>query len=1069
MLLTIILSCVTALRVVAQGPPLNVTGIVKDAADGTRLVGVTISVSGSKAGAVTNPDGAFSVAAYDGATLHISYVGYTPQDIKVRAGNAQITVSLKVDKTQLNDVVVIGYQQTQRKTVTAAVTSVNPKTMLDIPTPTFDALLQGRAPGVDVQNFSGEPGVRSSVVMRGNTAVSRSINSNVNDPAGRASLARAVSGPLFVIDGVPQNTEDLAAIAYGDGTNTDVLAGISINDIASIDILKDASAAAIYGSRGAGGVIIITTKKGVAGKVKIDFTTYHGLTERPNLDKVVIGAEERREKMALISLYGNWDNMQTIPQILTDSLNPAFNNANDYRGAMYRTGRVDDYNLGISGGNDKVNYRYGLDYYNEQGIIKKSGLKRYSFSTNIGLNLAPNFTINTLVRYYRLDRPRSINDLTGGYGAFDGGYYANNYLPTSLLYLTPANKEFIFGNSSNGTDGNIDNNLTISPTINWNISKKWNFNTVISYSSSNSRKDAYTPSTVRKDGTGKASSFEDQTYYYLMTNTVQYTTKFGKDHSLNLLAGQNTEYREYRMTQASAVGIPNDQINTVIVVDKNLADTRTDLLRDGIQTGFVRANYNYKERYLLSGVFNADASSKFGSDNRWGYFPSVSAGWIISDEPWMKKASSWLSLLKLRGSFGVNGAQPDGADMYLAFNTYSIGDGSYDGSYNPTTGNNMATTYNGIPVVSLNFDKGLTNNKLSWAKTKQYNVGVDASFLEGRFNVTADAYVKNTQGGIFDLNVPLTTGYSKITANAIGLRNTGVELQLIGNIFKPQSKVQWQTTLNLAHNKNMVVSLPNGGRDIFLDKFVLRRGHPLNSYNVFNESGIYSTDADVPYNKVTGQAANFYGYPFVGGDPRWQDSNGDGVLNDRDYILAGDPNPLVTGGWQNSVSYKGFTVSVFTTFTFGRSIYNDYLAGKLSQLVPTDDDNADKYHSLSLHALPDLAGINYWKHPGDIATYPSLASYAGTRYKYAAVSSMWIEQGDYFRVKNVSLSYSFKPAITDRLHLKRLRIYGMLDNVYIWQKSKNVPDAEEVDAFGVYNGSGYPIPKKYTLGLDISL
>lgn len=1069
MLLTILLFCATALRVVAQGPPLNITGVVKDARDGNKLIGVTVTVSGTKGGSVTNTDGTFSVRAAEGANITFSYVGYVPQTVKAHQGQAQLTIVLKLDQKQLNDVVVIGYQQTSRRNVTAAVTSVNPKEMQDIPTPTFDALLQGRAPGLDVQNFSGEPGVRSNVVMRGNTAVSRNINSNMADPNGRASMARALSGPLYVIDGVPQSTEDLAAIAYGDGTNTDVLAGIAINDIEKIDILKDASASAIYGSRGAGGVIIITTKKGVAGRTKVDFTTYHGFTERPHLDKVVIGAEERRVKMALINHYGNWDNLQDIPQILTDSLNTAFNNANDYLGQMYQTGYVGDYNLSITGGGDKVTYRYGLDYYNEEGIVKKSGLKRYAFNSSIGLNLAKNLTLNTQIRYYRLDRPRSMNESTGSYAAFDGGYYANSYLPTSLLYLTPANQEYIFGDAGKSTDGNVNNNLSISPILNWNISKHFSFNTTLSYTVSNSRRDTYIPSTVRRDGTGEATSFEDNSFYYLMYNTLQYTTAFGKDHHFNVLVGQNTEYSQYRMTQASAIGIPNDQIHTVTVVDKNLADTRTDLLQSGIQTGFLRANYSFKDRYLLSGVFNADASSRFGSDNRWGYFPSLSVGWIISDEPFMKQYANWLTLLKLRGSFGVNGAQPDGGDMYLAYNTYDIANGSFSGSSSPVTGNNMAYTYNGVPSVALNYNAGLTNNKLSWAKTKQYNVGLDVTLLDGRFNFVGDAYVKQTTGGIFTLSVPVTTGYSTVTANAIGIRNTGVEAQFIANYFRPQHKFQWQTILNLSHNDNIVTDLPNGGRDIYLDKYLLRRGHALNSYNVFKQTGIYRTDKDVPFNPVTAQPSAFYGYPFKGGDPIWQDTNGDGVLDNTDYIIAGDPNPKVSGGLSNVFSYKGFTLNIFCVFTAGRTIYNDYLAGKLSQLVPTDDDNSNPYHSLSMHAMPDLSGINYWQNPGDNAQYPSLSSVSGTRYKYAAVSSNWLEKGDYFRVKNVSLSYSLPSRVVDHLHMKRIRIYTMLDNVYIWQASHNVPDAEEVNAFGVYSGSGYPVPKKYTMGLDISL
>lgn len=1065
--------CLTMLSlfVHAQAPDarVNIGGSVKDGGDGTFLPGVSISISDSKSGTVSNTDGGFTLKANVGSTLTFKLVGYVAFTYKVQAENNNVAVILKRDKTDLKDVVVIGYQEVTRKNVTASVTSVNPKTMLDVPAPTLDALLQGRAPGLDVQNYSGAPGVRSNVVMRGNTAVSRTINNDFTSAQGKQSLARALSGPLYVIDGVPQNTDDIAAIMYGDGTSTDAMAGIPINDIASIDILKDASAAAIYGSRGAGGVIIITTKRGVTGKPRIDFSTYQGVVDQPSLDKVLIGAEERRAKMALIQHYGNYENLGLIPQILTDSLNPAFNAANDYQGELYRTGRISNYDVSVNGGSDIVNYRYSMNYYDEQGIIKKSGFKRYSFTGNTGLNISPKLTVNTQIRFSRSDRPISVSDVSGGYGPFNGGYYASSPLPSSNRYLDPVNRDFIFGNNTDVSDQNTDNNLSISPVINWKISSKWNFNTVLSYNMHNSRKDAYIPGSVRADGTGKASSFTDASVNYLMSNTLQYTTGIGKNHTLNFLLGQNTEFNEYRATSSSAIGVPNDQIRTVVVLNKDLSNTFTDVQQSGIQTGFLRVNYGYKGRYLLSAVINADASSRFGKDNRWGYFPSVSAGWVISDEPFLKDQSSWLTLLKLRASYGETGRQPDGGDNYLSFNTYNVGAGNFPGSVNPISGYNQVYTYNGVPAVSLNFDKGLSNRKLSWEKTSQSNLGLDITLFNGRFNVVADGYVKATHGGIFTMNVPVTTGYSTITANSIGIRNTGVEFQVIANVFKPTKPFQWQVLVNAARNNNVITELPNGGRDIYLDKYVLRQGQPLNSYNVFRATGIYKTDADVPVNPVTGSALNFYGYPFRGGDPIWQDSNGDGVLDNTDYVPAGNPNPKWTGGFSNTFSYKRFTLDVFCTYTIGRQIYNDYLAGKLSQIVPTDDGSSDLLHSISTHAFPDLSGINYWQNPGDDAKYPSLSSITGTRYKYALVSSQWVESGTYLRIKKISLGYSLGPSTLEKLHMKRVRIYGLIDNLYLLQKSKNVPDAEQVDAFGVYSGSGYPIPKKYTFGLDISL
>jgi hypothetical protein len=266
--------------------------------------------------------------------------------------------------------------------------------------------------------------------------------------------------------------------------------------------------------------------------------------------------------------------------------------------------------------------------------------------------------------------------------------------------------------------------------------------------------------------------------------------------------------------------------------------------------------------------------------------------------------------------------------------------------------------------------------------------------------------------------------------------------------------------------------LPNGGRDIVVNQgatsYLLRQGHAINEYFLFQATGIYKTDKDVPFNPLTGAVLNFYGYPFRGGDPIWKDQNGDGILDNTDYAPAGNPNPKFTGGFNNTFSYRNLSLTVFCTYTLGRQIYNDYLAGRLSGLVPTDDGDPNPLHAISHNAFPDLGDINYWQNPGDNATYPSLSSFLGTRYKYAAVSSQWVENGDYMRIKTMTLSYVFNPSVLQRLHLGRLRVYGMVDNLHIFQKAL-APDAEQVDPFGIYNGSGYPIPKKFTLGLDMSL
>ena len=1040
-------------------PIVIITGTVKDT-EGP-ISGASVIILGTTTGVSTNSNGKFSIKIPIGTTLSIRMLGYEPKQVKITAQTkTNLDFVLNNDQNALNDVVVIGYQSVTRKSVTAAITSIDPKTIADVPAPTLDALLQGRVAGLNVQNFSGEPGVSSSVVLRGNTAVARSINNDATSTQGKISQARAVSGPLYVIDGVPQSTDDIAAISYGTGTGTDVLAGIPIGDIESIDVLKDVSAAAVYGSRGANGVILITTRKGKTGKLQINFSTYHGLTGQPNLDKVLTGAEETRAKMALISHYGSYANLSTIPQILTDTLNNAFNNANDYRSGIYQTGKVDNYQLSLAGGNDIFTYRYGLNYYAEDGIIKKSGLQRYALNSTIGINVSPRLKISTQIRFYRVDRPRSINDLSGGFSPFNGGYYASSPLPASTLYLSQESQDFLYGNTSIQTDQNTNNSITISPTIDWKISDKFSFNTVISYESANSRRDSYTPGSLRQSGLGYASSFVDNSANYMMSNNIQFSTSIKENHHINILLGQNSEFHQYRATDAEADAVPNDQVSVVKVIDKTKSTAFSDIQENGIMTGFLRANYDYKKRYLLSGVFNADASSKFGSNNRVGYFPSVSAGWIISDEPFMKGASKWLTMLKLRGSYGLAGRQPDAASNYLSYNSYNVGAGGFPG--------NNGTTYNGVAAISPNFDGSLSNKNLTWEHSKQADIGVDLTILDGRFNFVADAYIKNTSQGIFSLNLPVTSGYTTEITNAIGTQNKGLEASFTAHWMHPSGKFQWETNFNIAYNHNEITSLPNGGRDIAVDHYILRQGQPINEFFLFKQTGIYKTDADVPVNPVTGGVLNFYGYNFKGGDPIWKDENGDGVLDATDYVAEGNPNPKFTGGFNNNFSYKSFTLGVFCTFTLGRQIFNDYLVGKLSHLVPTDDGNTNVLHAIANNAFPDLSGINYWQNPGDNADYPSLSSVSGTRYKYAAISSAWVENGSYLRVKTVSLSYNFKAAALKSISISRLRVYGMVDNLHIFQKS-NVPDAEEVNAFGNYNGNGYPIPKKFTIGLDLTL
>lgn len=1026
----------------------KISGLVKDST-GSPIPNVSVAVKGTKStGTTTNASGSFTITLTGNSkVLVISAVGYASQEVNV-SGQSSVIIVMQVNNKALTDVVVIGYQEVSRRKSTAAVATVKGETIANLPAPSVDMMLQGRVSGVNVQNASGEPGIRNTLVVRGNTSVLRGYDE-----------ARALSTPLYVVDGIPLSVTDLGSSDIN-GTGTNQIAGINPNDIESLDILKDASAAAIYGSRGSNGVIIIKTKRAKTGKPEFNFSTYAGITERPELMETMAGAEERRMKLGVLQLYNQYIDNETLPMMLTDSLNPAFNNATDWQGMFYDRGLINNYDLSMAGATETINYRLSLGHYREDGIIKNTGFKRYSVLATIGAKVTPWLQNLTRVRVSRTDRPRSINERTGGFFAF------NTYdMPSSFMALTDESREFLLGNNSR-TDKNINNDLQVSSAFTINILKNLNFNTTLNYETKNSNRDYYQPSVVRDNQQGFASSFSSKSEYITMFNTLDYTTSF-KDHNLNVLIGQNVEYTQYRSNYGAADLIPNDYVWRVIVANKNYSYAYSSIQETGLQSLFSRLNYDFKDRYLLSAVFNFDASSKFGKDNRWGFFPSVSAGWIVSDEPFMQNGPAWLNFLKIRGSYGITGTQPE--RNYLGYNNYLVNSAGFNG-------NGSATSYNGTPVITPDYENGIAQKGLSWEESKQSNVGFEAGFFNNRIRLIVDAYNRGTSKGFFDYLLPNASGYTQAMTNAIGLRNTGIEVTLNTRNLSNKSPLQWTTDFTFSYNKNVITSLPNGGRNIVFNynsgvyglDYLLSVGLPANQYYVFEYKGIYSKESDVPFNLLTGQKfKNFVGWEYHAGDPILVDKDGNFDLKEpMDQIIGGDPNPKFYGGILNTFQYQGFSFSFFLNYTFGRDIMNSYLNRRLEYLFESTGDQGED--RLAYRAMMNIDKLNYWKHPGDNATLPTFSLVNGQRspYRFFDKSTMYIENGSYLRVKNVTLGYNFNPRLLTKFKLKRLRLYGMVDNLLSFQQS-DVPDVESVNAYGVYTGDGYPIPRKFTLGIDL--
>ncbi|HVI43970.1 MAG TPA: SusC/RagA family TonB-linked outer membrane protein [Chitinophaga sp.] len=1027
----------------------KISGTVLDD-KGNPLPGVSIKEAGTNNGTATTPDGKFALALKGSSNVYIvSFIGYETQTVKV--GNIySFKVTLKPDSKSLKDVVVIGYQEVKRTKSTAAVTSITGKDIENLPAASIDVLLQGKLSGVNVQNFTGQPGVKTSLMVRGNTRLMSSSNFNGDE---------AFSNPLYVIDGIPISDDEVKAF---DGTGTNFLASLNPNDVESIDILKDASAAAIYGSRGANGVIIVKTKRGQNGKPRFSLNGYYGYVEKPQKVSTVIGAEERRRKMDLIQLYGDRSLFETkLPQMLTDSLNPAFNNSNDWQGMFYRPGAIQNYDMGVSGGTDAINYRVSLGYYDEKGVVINTGFKRYSLNSNLGIQLSKKLEVQTNLRLSKGER-----QVGKGAGLDDNNGLRNVFsvspisMPSSLLYLSDLDRDALMNPYSYQRNDNVNNDVNINVQLVYRPVEglQWTTRGAVTYS--NNKYDFASPAALNKSKLGESSSYYSQYTKYLVTNHLMWFKNINGQHNINLFAGQEFERRQNQDLRAFGRGIPNDNVQVVSGNSKMNGGGTSDYVTYAKLSYMASAHYDYRDKYLLDVFWRADASSRFGAANKWGFFPSVSVGWLVHEEPFMKNFA-FINFLKLRASYGVNGDESSIGDI-SRYNAYKIGDGNYYGSKD-------VNTYNGSVIINPDYGH-ITRNDVTWEQSKQFNIGADIEFLKGRIRIETDGYIRNTRGQLLNVWVPETSGYNESLTNAAGVRNAGVEISVTSRNLAPYHKVQWTTQFNISYNKNIITELPDGNRDMYINSgygsTVYVVGKPVNMYQMYITDGIINSRSDLIVNPYTGEVGRTKWGKLTLGYPKWRDINGDFMISDatgaNDITFYGDPNPKFTGGLTNTITWKNFTLQFLTTYTLGRTIVNKTLADKLSNGLFYGDPNA-----FAKASITDFEKYNYWKHEGDNATFPAINPFMGL-YAYRSGQSLFVEPGWYIRIKNINLGYNFDKhfSFIRNLNISSLRLYTMMDNVVIFQKFSGV-DAERVNAQGYDFGDGYPIPRKYTLGARV--
>lgn len=1039
------LSCVLlCLFLFMQAQDIMITGVILDTKNAP-LQGVSIRIKGSDRGVTTNDKGFFSIPTKLNDVLEISYVGYAAQTFKV-TNERPLSIKLAESNSNLTETVVIGYQKVTRKKNTAAISSISGKELANLPASSFDQLLQGRLSGVNVQNFSGAPGATPSVSVRGSSLITSAYDENT-----------VLNTPLYVVDGVPQPTESY--VGPGTGTGMNYLGGVNPNDIESIDVLKDASASAIYGSRAANGVILITTKKGRSGAPKVIVSGYAGIVQRPELRDVTLGVAERRAKMDVLLNQLEPNQKRGLPYLLTDSLNPAFNGNTDWQDMFYQSGSIKSADLSLSGGGDGgTNYRFSTNYYDEKGIIKATGFKRYTMRLNLGARtLGGKLEINPIINYSRTDKARGNGDGNSpiGLGAGD--------MPSSLFNVDPNKKAALLGQYEDNLDKNINNQFNFTLNLGYSFNSHLRLTSLTSYIYRNGRRD-YNRTNELMNGNGNYSyAFSDNGVTVMSSNYLSYVNSFGK-HNLSLVGGQEFTYDQYQYTTASGSGGASDQIQVVQGFQQLKIGSYSDYQAYGLLSYYGRMAYDFDGKYLLSGSVRTDGSSRFGEDNKWGFFPSASAAWILTEESWMKGIANTFSMIKLRASLGTSGAMPN--ENYLQYNLYNV-------NSVPFNGNDNAGTYNSITAVTPNFYNGAAQKGLSWEKSKQWNFGTDIEIQNGKYSASLDFYNKENSFGLFSVLLPVTSGYDVAKTNSIGVRNYGVELTLAANLLPSKSELKWFSRLNIGFNKNKIMALPNGGRDLVLngDRFdknhILSVGSPINAFYLYKTLGVYATDKDVPTNPYNGDPLRNPNGFYRGGDFQFADLDGDYLIDvfnegiNPDKIPVGDPNPKVTGGITNNFTYKNFSLSVFCTFTFGRDVLNLF---KRDRFANSESGNAN--YNFARFSIADLNKYNIWREPGDKAEYAKfdIGSY---RYYYTSAQTFFLEKGDYFRIKSIILGYDLSRNLLSKLKIDRFKVFGSIDNVAMFQRSKDLPDAEAVNSYGEYSGAGYPIPRKFTLGLEV--
>ncbi len=985
----------------AQGTG-TIRGTVTATGTDRPLAGVQVTVVNTAIGGLTDERGHFLLVNVPAGlqTIEAQMIGWgtTAQKVDVLSGEtAQVSLTLQETAIGLEGLVVVGYGTQTRRELTGAVSSVGGQAISDVPLAGVDAALQGRLAGVQVTQNAGNPGNGITVRVRGSSSIS------------------AGNQPLWVVDGVPIFSEGFAQLDVG-GQDITAVTGLNPEDIESIDILKDAAATAIYGSRGSNGVVVVTTKRGRAGASTMSFSMYAGQQEAARrLD--LLNAREYLEYFNESSENdGRGENDYGVPGV-DDVI------STDWQDEILRTAPVTNFEVALSGGSDRVQYRVAGGYFNQEGIVLGSQYARASGRANVDFQTSDRLNFSASLALTREDHDRVENDgssyglITNALGnppnvpvrnedgSFTGPADGLSY-PSSVALAELNSMEAL----TQRVFGNIEGRFSFTDAL--RLTSRFGFD-VLSVRE-NQYESPRVPGAYAASAGGVAKSGYSTGNKYLVDNFLTFSRLFGDDHDITLTAGTSLELNNRELNFIRGEGLSSERFrhvrNAAIIIDADATESENNLV-----SFFGRGSYTFLDRYVLGASLRHDGSSRFGANNRYGTFPAVSAAWIASQESFLSDVD-WMDELKLRASWGVTGNQ--------AISNY------------PYQGLVGSANYGDLPGL---VPSTLENPDLKWESTAQTNVGIDLLVFEGRVGLRGDWYLKKTEDLLLSRPVTTTSGFSSVFANVGNMENRGWELELSTVNLRPSSErgLRWTTAFNISHNENEVTALANdepfNGGERSINRVEV--GQPLGAFHAIRFLGVDPANGDAMYEEVI--------------DP----TTGERAAEQRQIV--GSPHPDYVGGLTNQLSFAGFDLSVFFQFAQGHEIFNGMRLFSDAGGYYTDNQFRDV--------------LRRWQEPGDITDQPR-ASYWGDS-GARVISSRFIEDGSYVRLQDITLGYQLPASVAGLARMSNARIYVSGTNLHTWTDySGYSPDVNSNGSSATFSlGTdfyAYPVARTFTIGIS---